>query len=105
MDKPYQPHSATSIAAAEDIGASASSLRALVYQFLKDRGSRGATDEEVYSALDLNPSTERPRRVELVDRKLVEDSGVKRATRSGMAATVWIARQVWSAGEQGDLFA
>jgi predicted ArsR family transcriptional regulator len=49
----------------------------------------GLTDEEIQTALGLNPSTERPRRVELVERGMVEDSGARRMTRSGRSAVVW----------------
>jgi hypothetical protein len=37
----------------------------------------------------MNPSTQRPRRVELVEGGWVEDSGERRPTRSGMDAVVW----------------
>lgn len=53
-------------------------------------GERGMTDEELQDALHLNPSTERPRRVELVEGGWVEDSGRRRRTRSGRAAAVWM---------------
>lgn len=38
----------------------------------------------------MNPSTERPRRVELVENGLVEDSGRVRQTDSKTEAVVWI---------------
>lgn len=50
----------------------------------------GATDEEMQQALDMNPSTQRPRRVELVDDGWVEDSGRTRKTPSGRDAVVWV---------------
>src|SRR5262245_31844963 len=49
----------------------------------------GATDEEIQHHLRLNPSTERPRRVELVERGWIEDSGIRRRTSSGRSAVVW----------------
>jgi hypothetical protein len=50
----------------------------------------GLTDEEIQNALHLNPSTERPRRVELVTAGWVEDSGIRRPTRaSGKPAAAW----------------
>lgn len=52
---------------------------------------RGATDEELQDLLQMNPNTERPRRVELVRMGLVRDSGLTRTTRSGRKATVWVA--------------
>lgn len=49
----------------------------------------GATDEEVQDWLGMNPSTQRPRRVELVEGGWVCDSGLTRKTRSGTSAVVW----------------
>lgn len=49
----------------------------------------GATDEEMQDGLNMNPSTQRPRRVELVEGGWVEDSGRTRKTGSGSAACVW----------------
>jgi hypothetical protein len=50
---------------------------------------QGMTDEEIQDVLHMNPSTQRPRRVELVEGGWVEDSGERRPTRSGMDAVVW----------------
>ena len=52
-------------------------------------GARGSTDEELQDLLRLNPSTQRPRRVELVEGGWIEDSGRRRRTRSGRDAVVW----------------
>ena len=49
----------------------------------------GLTDEEAQDCLKMNPSTERPRRVHLVQMGVVADAGITRKTRSGRAATVW----------------
>ena len=49
----------------------------------------GMTDEEIQDMLAMNPSTQRPRRVELVEGGWIEDSGARRPTRSGMDAVVW----------------
>jgi hypothetical protein len=89
VDK-YQRHSETSKDAARDIESSASTLRAKVYQFLSASGGYGATDEELQIALEMNPSTQRPRRVELVEKGLVRDSGKVRKTRSNRNAVVWV---------------
>jgi hypothetical protein len=51
--------------------------------------STGGTDEELQDALGMNPNTQRPRRIELVERGLVRDSGRTRKTKSGRRATVW----------------
>ena len=81
--------SPTSEAAAEAIAPTAGTLRARVLDYLKVCGAYGATDEEVQKALAMNPSTQRPRRIELFDAGLVVDSGEKRKTRSGRNAVVW----------------
>lgn len=85
---PYQRHSETSFDAASEIEPNAGTLRAKVLEFLRALPS-GATDEEIQLALEMNPSTQRPRRVELVDRGLVFDSGNVRLTKSKRRAVVW----------------
>ena len=88
---PYVRGSETSKAAAEDIEPNAGTLRAKVFAALKGIGPVGYTDEELQNVLGMNPSTQRPRRIELVAAGLVADSGTTRKTRSGRAATVWVA--------------
>jgi transcription initiation factor IIE alpha subunit len=85
-----QEHSETSVAAAEAVGSSAATLRGLVLSYIRIRGEEGATDEEIAIALDMNPSTARPRRVELERAGLIKKSG-HRPNRSGRLATVWSA--------------
>jgi hypothetical protein len=48
------------------------------------------TDEEITTRTGLAPNSVRPRRVELVARGLVKDSGMRRPTVSGRQATVWV---------------
>jgi hypothetical protein len=48
----------------------------------------GLTDEEMQTRLGMNPSTQRPRRIELARRGLVVEAGTRR-TASGRMATVW----------------
>jgi len=48
----------------------------------------GLTDEEQQLALGMNPSTQRPRRIELARRGLVVEAGTRR-TASGRMAVVW----------------
>lgn len=55
-------------------------------------GTAGCTDEEGGLALAINPSTYRPRRIELVERGAVIDSSTTRRTSSGRQAVVWIAQ-------------
>ncbi len=88
---PFQRHSETSKAAAGEAQSMAQTLRERVYREVAAHGKTGATDDEVQVALSMNPSTQRPRRVELVMQCRVRDSGEKRKTRSGRLAVVWIA--------------
>lgn len=85
---PTKRQSATSRAAADAIAPSAETLRQRVYEFIQ--ASHGATDEQISIGLGMNPSTARPRRVELVQRGLVVDSGERLLTASGRRAAVWI---------------
>jgi predicted ArsR family transcriptional regulator len=48
----------------------------------------GRTDEEMARRLAMNPSTQRPRRIELARRGLVVTCGTRR-TASGRNADVW----------------
>lgn len=86
----YQSHSDTSFDAACKTAGKSGTLRRSVYELLHERGSYGCIDEEIQILLDMNPSTQRPRRVELVDKGLVIDSGKRRPTKAGIGAVVWI---------------
>ena len=87
---PFVHDSATSKAAADDIVDSATKLRGEVLKFIRACGDKGATDEEIQTALPhIKPNTQRPRRVELAHRRLIADSGEKRPTQSGRSAVVW----------------
>lgn len=88
---PTQLHSETSVAAAELIEPHANTLQAEVLEYLRIMGGDGATDEQMQEMLMLNPSTQRPRRIELVKAGLVIDSGRTRKTASGRQAMVWVA--------------
>lgn len=88
-DPPSQPHSATSVAAAAAVKPDANRLRALVLDALRAVYPDGLTDEQIIDTTGLSPSTARPRRIELVQRNLVRDSGRKRKTRSGREAVIW----------------
>lgn len=89
---PFQRHSDASVEAAEAIEHKAPTLQALVLRELREwGGAEGMTDEEIQRGLAMDPSTERPRRIELVRKGLVMDSGRTRRTTSGRQATVWVA--------------
>ena len=80
--------SVTSMAAADAIGGRLNTLQRSVVAFLRARGDHGATDEEIAVGLQMNPSTARPRRIELVRRGLVVEAGTRKAA-SGRYATAW----------------
>jgi hypothetical protein len=82
-----------SAAAAAEIAPKMPELRARVLDALRWLGPTGATDEELQTMLDMPPNTERPRRRELVQAKLVEDSGLRRPLKSGKSGTVWVVKE------------
>lgn len=86
-----QAHSQTSRAAALEIREDSGTLRGFVLAYLRGAGEHGATDEEMQHALNMNPSTQRPRRIELMQSNppLVRDSGQTRLTKSKRKAVVW----------------
>ncbi len=90
---PFQLHSEESREAAELIEPDAASLRGVVLAHIRQCGETGATDDEMQIALKMNPSTQRPRRIELWEADLIEKSGHTRPTKSGRNAAVWIERK------------
>lgn len=78
--------SATSAAAADSLDGK--TLNAMQRRVLEHIAWRPSTDEEIATQLAMNPSTVRPRRIELVRRGLVVEDGARRTT-SGRMATVW----------------
>jgi len=85
---PAQRHSDTSVAAAASLDVTAlNKLQRQVLDYMRTQPD-GATDEEIALALGMNPSTERPRRIELVKRGLVVEAGAKKSA-SGRKATAW----------------
>ena len=61
-------------------------LHRLVLEYLRDHGP--ATDEEIAAGLAMNPSTARPRRIELVRRGMVVEAGTRK-TAAKRNASVW----------------
>jgi len=59
-----------------------------VFEYIRDQGELGATDEECQRGLAMNPSSQRPRRGELADAGLIVVAG-KRMTSANKRATVW----------------
>jgi len=80
--------SATSAMAADSLGnATLNAMQRRVLELLREN-PHGLTDEEQQAALAMNPSTQRPRRVELVRRGFVVEDGARK-TSSGRMAAVW----------------
>lgn len=82
----FVSHSPTSKAAAEAIKPTAGTLRAAVLELLKAKGP--LTDEQIADALEMNPSTARPRRIELKRAGLIREAGTAK-TKSGRDAAKW----------------
>jgi transcription initiation factor IIE alpha subunit len=80
--------SITSAKAADSLGpATLNAMQRQVLALLQATPG-GLTDEEMQRLLEMNPSTQRPRRIELARRGLVVEAGTRR-TASGRMATVW----------------
>ena len=79
-------HSQTSLDAAIEIQPKAGTLRAKVLKCIQAHD--GITDERIALELELNPSTARPRRVELAEQGLIESCGTA-PTASGRKAVLW----------------
>lgn len=79
--------SITSAAAAEALDATTlNAMQRRVLAYIEQHGP--ATDEEIAIGLGMNPSTERPRRIELARAGLIVTDGTRR-TASGRMAAVW----------------
>ncbi len=92
-DRPDKlPHNRTDTSrlAAELAKPFAGKQRELVFEFIKAQGQHGATDQEIQDGLNMGESSERPRRVRLVELGHVADSRNMRMTRSGCPAKVWV---------------
>lgn len=61
-----------------------------VLAYITRMGSHGATDDEVEVALNMSHQNASARRRGLVLKDRVRDSGNRRKTRTGSAATVWV---------------
>jgi len=98
---PYTKGSDTSRWAAESMVEFAKTQEGMVYRHIRKQATNGATDDETENVLDLRHQTASARRRGLVLKSLVFDSGMRRATRSGREATVWVSWQ-WHVKNKGD---
>jgi predicted ArsR family transcriptional regulator len=88
---PSVNRSTTSAAAADSLDVDAlNALQRRVLSLLQATPG-GLTDEEMQRRLGMNPSTQRPRRIELARRGFVVADGTRK-TSSGRWATVWRVR-------------
>ena len=87
----------TSEAAAAAIADAKDTQRAAVYEAIIASGADGHSDDEIQLLLSLDGSSERPRRWELWKRSHIRirrdanGHAVRRRTRTGRQAVVWIA--------------
>jgi hypothetical protein len=80
----------TSDEAAAAIEPVAQRQRDILYAYVCDQYMLGTTNQEAEEALGMPAQTITPRMLELRKEGLVVDSGMKRKTRSGRWAIVWI---------------
>ena len=88
---PFERHSPTSFDAAKLIEPKAGTLRKKLLDELRHFPRSGLTDQEMQELTNMDPSTQRPRRIELAKAGLIEDSGRTRQTVSGRQAVIWVA--------------
>lgn len=88
----------TSREAETSVASLTAKMRARVNAHLISTGATGATDEEIATALGMNPNTERPRRQELEVAGLCFDSGERRRLCSGRKGIVWVASRIFVTG-------
>ena len=79
----------TSIEAAESIAPSIPNFESMVLEYATMRGREGFTDEEMNRYFDTYKSTFRARRSTLVDKGLIEDTGIRVKGPNGRNMTVW----------------
>lgn len=79
----------TSVEAAQSIMLALPNIEAAVYEYAAMRGTRGFTDDEMNDHFETHKSTYRARRATLVDKGLIEDSGLRVKGPNGRNMTVW----------------
>jgi transcription initiation factor IIE alpha subunit len=79
----------TSIAAAQKVLPRTGSLRRKVYEYILKQGLRGATDQEIEKALQIEGNTVRPTRISLVKDGFIMDTGSTRKNQHDNDCIVW----------------
>lgn len=98
IEPPSVAGSDTSVAAAKQIEPVSGALRRAVLAFIRDHGP--VTDEEIQLSLGMGANTERPRRRELQQMGMIQDSGKTKPTLSGRKAVAWVLAQGGSGNGQ-----
>ncbi len=81
---------ATSTEAAESVVETKDTQRQRVYEAIRDSGRNGMTDEQIQEDLGIEGNSQRPRRRELQALGRIQASTLRRLTRSGRTAVVWV---------------
>lgn len=79
----------TSVEAAKSIMLALPNIEGAVYEYAAMRGSKGFTDDQMNEHFQTHKSTYRARRSSLVEKGLIEDSGVCVKGPNGRNMTVW----------------
>lgn len=78
-------------AAHEQIQPVAGTLRSMVYMEIQKRGDAGLTCDDVEFILGMSHQTASARVNELKNARMIVDTGIRRATRTGRKAVAWVA--------------
>ncbi len=79
----------TSVEAAKSIMLALPNIEAAVYEYAAMRGTKGFTDYQMNEHFQTHKSTYRARRSSLVEKGLIEDSGVCVKGPNGRNMTIW----------------
>lgn len=85
----HQWHSDTSTEAAEAIAPKMKSMTNKIFDLIGSQGGYGLTDDEGMVQTNMDGNSYRPCRIDLMNRGLVDDSGLRRLTRRNRNAVVW----------------
>lgn len=91
LHPPARPECRTQVAASNAVAPYTPTMRERVLAYLLERGSEGATIEEIAGALGMRVSSVCGRVNELRKVDRIRDRGVTRANQSGVQAIVWVA--------------
>lgn len=79
----------TSVEAAKSIMLALPNIEAAVHEYAAMRGTKGFTDDQMNEHFQTHKSTYRARRSSLVEKGLIEDSGVCVKGPNGRNMTIW----------------